>query len=86
MKKLKKSEVLTLPFRIFAKSPIDVIIGRKSIKEFDLATKLPSHFFSSNSKLLSSLVEDTHCITCLAQDGPMQTCGCQRHFALQSMC
>jgi transposase InsO family protein len=81
----KNSEILTLPFSILAKSPIDIIIGRKTIKEFDLASKLPSHFYASKTNLLSSLVEDIHCITCLAQDGPVQTCGCQRHIGLQSI-
>ena len=41
-----KSEILILIFKVLQNSPIDLIIGRESIKRFDLVSKNPSHFFS----------------------------------------
>jgi transposase InsO family protein len=74
----KKSEILTLIFKILKNSPIDLIIGRESIKRFDLVTKNPSHFFSDKPLLLSSITEDSLCYSCSDKEGPVHTCGCQR--------
>jgi hypothetical protein len=41
----KKSETILIPFKILQNSPIDLIIGRESIKKFDLVSKNRSHFF-----------------------------------------
>jgi hypothetical protein len=87
----KKSEVISLSFKILKESPIDMIIGRDSIKNLDLISRNPSHFYSKESisrnktSLLSSLTEDsTSWMSSSAKDGPVQTCGCQRHTDLQS--
>lgn len=86
----KKSEIISLSFKILKQSPVHLIIGRNSIKNFDLISRNPSHFYSkesiSKSKfyLLSSIVEDSTQLPCSAQEGPVKTCGCQRHSDLQS--
>lgn len=72
-----KSEILILILKILKNSPIDLIIGRESIKKFDLVTKNRSHFFGE-PLLLSSIVEDPICISCSDKEGPVNTCGCQR--------
>ncbi len=46
------------PFRILPSTPFDLIIGRESIKEYNLALMLPSHFFKDD--LLSCMQRTTH--------------------------
>jgi transposase InsO family protein len=72
-----KSEILILILKVLKNSPIDLIIGRESIKRFDLVSKNSSHFFSK-PLLLSSITEDLTCTSCSAKEGPVHTCGCQR--------
>jgi transposase InsO family protein len=72
-----KSEILNLIFKVLQNSPIDLVIGRESIKRFDLVSKNSSHFFSK-PLLLSSITEDLTCTSCSAKEGPVHTCGCQR--------
>jgi hypothetical protein len=69
---------LTLVLKILKNSPIDLIIGRESIKRFDLVSKNSSHFFSQTPLLLSSVTEDFTCTSCSAKEGPVHQCGCQR--------
>jgi transposase InsO family protein len=49
-------------FRILPNTPFDLIIGRETIKQFNLALMLPSHFFKDD--LLSCMQRTTH--PCLA--------------------
>jgi hypothetical protein len=72
-----KSEILILIFKVLKNSPIDLIIGRESIKRFDLVSKNSSHFFSK-PLLLSSITEDLTCTSCSAKKGSVHKCGCQR--------
>ncbi len=73
-----KSEILTLILKVLKNSPIDLIIGRESIKQYNLVSKNSSHFFSQTPLLLSSITEDLTCTSCSAKEGPVHMCGCQR--------
>ncbi len=73
-----KPKILILILKVLKNSPIDLIIGRESIKRFNLVSKNSSHFFSQTPLLLSSITEDLTCTSCSAKEGPVHMCGCQR--------
>ena len=44
--------------RVLPKTPFELILGRKTIKEFNLALLVPSHFFSDN--VAEGIINTTH--------------------------
>ena len=73
-----KTEFVTLVFKILHKSPIDIIIGRKSIKALKMVAKTPSHFYDTNSLCCHTCT--TTKVNTLSVDNPssVHMCGCQR--------
>ena len=81
-----KSEVVDellsclLTLKILNKSPIDIIIGRRSIKKLDLINKIPSHFIEFNHLKRYNL-DDYNSALC--QDQLMvQGWGCQQQVGV----
>ena len=80
----KNFESETLNFKILLKSPIDIIIGRRSIKLLSMVSRTPSHFYDRTPNNLCTSTYDSTVSTYDNNDSSEQTdavhrCGCQRH-------
>ena len=73
------NEFINIVFKVLKKSPIDIIIGRQSIKTYKMVSKLPSHFFDTYDLPCCHTCADTSAST-ISMDNPNSEymCGCQR--------